>query len=537
MTSTPWYLGYGQRQALALLILACGLATSGLACRATPALADDAPAALLPPEGGLAVFSSVREVAVERADGLSPWSASLELTTPGTYHLHGRALFDLAAPQAVPFYRLTKPIRAYGRLNGQQLPLPLPGLWYEAIPAIPATLFRQGRNVLELEWPEEVTAAHLAKQGRLAIALAATLGVEPALGIESGPVLGQAGSDHATLACRTSRPALVELVISGQRLRSGPGHHHAFRIGGLLPDTVYPYALTATDPTDGSQVACPEQALRTFPAGPAAYRFVVFGDTQANPGPWRQIALAALAERPLFSVFVGDLTDNGLESERWNREFFTPAAELLATVPSYVVLGNHEYGSPLVPRLFPAPDGRTNWQQRIGPLTLIGIDGGARGGSAWSEPGPERTWLEDTLAARGGLRFLVTHYPPLSSGHHYRRSLTAPPGDLDVPTRVAREALLPLLRRAGLDAVLCGHEHFYQRLEPEGGPSIIVTVAGARMGRATAEVPGIKVTSERWHYLLMEVTSEHCVMTAKAVDGTVLDRREWMVPNVTGAGP
>ena len=369
------------------------------------------------------------------------------------------------------------------------------------------------------------------------IALAATLGVEPALSIESGPVLGQAGSDHATLACRTSRPALVELVISGQRLRSGPGHLHAFRIGSLLPDTVYPYTLTATDPTDGTLVACPAQTLRTFPAEPAAYRFVVFGDTQANPGPWRQLALAALAERPLFSVFVGDLTDNGLESERWNREFFTPAAELLATVPSYVVLGNHEYGSPLVPRLFPAPGGRRDWQQRLGPLTLIGIDGGARDGSAWSEPGPERTWLEDAVAARDGLRFLVTHYPPLSSGHHYRRSLTAPPGDLDVPTRVARETLLPLLRRVGLEAVLCGHEHFYQRIEPAGGPSVIVTVAGARMGRATAEIPDIAATSERWHYLLMEVTRERCVMTAKAVDGTVLDRREWLVPTAAGAGP
>src|SRR6185436_19334444 len=73
-----------------------------------------------------------------------------------------------------------------------------------------------------------------------------------------------------------------------------------------------------------------------------------------------------------------------------------------------------------------------------------------------SSTGPMATWLEADLAATSAKWIIAFwHHPPYSRGTHN--------SDVDIELIEMRENILPILEAGGVDLVLCGHSHAYER--------------------------------------------------------------------------
>jgi len=209
------------------------------------------------------------------------------------------------------------------------------------------------------------------------------------------------------------------------------------------------------------------------------------------------LALADAAPAATRIIAVGDVGRGGAPQERFGaavRRFESSnAADLLIT------LGDNDYTDS--PAAF-----RENWRTSFGWLRRAGVDvAGALGdhdvegpddGSFELEvlgmPGPyysrvagdvevfvldassrsratdeeQRSWLEQALAASTARwKIAVVHRPPYTCGR-YR-------GSPEVQT-----AFVPLFEQYGVQLVLSGDDHNYQRFEPENGVTYIVDGAG-----------------------------------------------------------
>jgi len=421
-------------------------------------------------------------------------------------------------------------------LNGQPLPVPLKGMVYKTVPAIPPAAFRKGKNELAARigfdnrpkkeddpLPDPATVA-------LEVRLA---GLQPSdLRMHTGPILGAVTETSFSVTCRTNLPVPVALAAEGAgktvRLTSEPGLFHRFRVEGLDPKTKWTYRL------DGK--AWP---AKLAPAAGKPLRMVFMGDCRSRPRDWAAVAAAALKADPDLVVFNGDMTACGRYDWLWDDEFHAPAAELLATVPFYPVMGNHEENAPVYPLLFHTPggDGKAkNWVQQVGPVLLITYD------TAWSRNRDVDfpKWFERNVdTSKAKFIFFFTHYPAWSSG----RSTTIDP-KTRLPehsgSRFARQVVLPLLAECRATALFASHEHLYERSDLPGGLSHIISGrAGAPAGRRNEKEdnnPYSKVFTTDLHYCLLEVSGDACAFRAVTPEGKTIDSLTWAA-RAQGAEP
>src|SRR5699024_3145053 len=76
--------------------------------------------------------------------------------------------------------------------------------------------------------------------------------------------------------------------------------------------------------------------------------------------------------------------------------------------------------------------------------------------------GPQAKWLKQDLAANAGTHkwtFVCMHHPPYTNGTH--ASGYSSDGESDLVA--LRKNISPILERYGVDVVLSGHSHVYER--------------------------------------------------------------------------
>lgn len=290
-------------------------------------------------------------------------------------------------------------------------------------------------------------------------------------------------------------------AVSGREVYT----HHA-RLRDLTADREYVYAATH----DGA----PAQAgsFRTAPTGRVPLRFTSFGDqgTGQDGGPantstvWGDYVVDQVERLdPLFHLLNGDLCYGNLADDRpaaWDT-FFRNNSRSARNRPWMPALGNHENESGNGPQGFASyltrfalPDNgsrafRGNWYAfTAGSVRVISLDaddvayqnGGdfpLRGYSG----GEQERWLDRTLAAARrdpAIDWIVVTMHQL---------LMSSAAALNGPDLGTRERFLPLFDKHGVDLVLCGHDHHYERCHPVHGtesaaftdrPRVVSTDAG-----------------------------------------------------------
>ena len=367
------------------------------------------------------------------------------------------------------------------------------------------------------------------------------------LKIQTGPILGAFDAGYFTVTCCTNQPASVRVArvnAAGEQetavADSAAGQIHRLKVPrtaaaaqGEARAAAPEYVLIAAGDGQGGSAGA---ALSVKLAAPPPitkgekFTFVAMGDSRTYPDKWAVVAAAARKSNPRFVLFTGDMVSDGADEASWERDFFGPAKELFAATPFYTVRGNHERRGARFDEIIysPSPDGRArHWSQRQGDATIIGVDGL----EDWSAGGENAKWLEGVLAACDSkFIFLADHYPAWTSSTHGKLDAAGRP--MERPTREGQDVILPLLAKYKATAFLAGHDHCYERSEPEGGVTVIITGgAGAPLYPKAADAekqnPWSRVFASRLNYCLFEISGDVCEMKALSPDGALIDTRTW----------
>jgi 3',5'-cyclic AMP phosphodiesterase CpdA len=277
---------------------------------------------------------------------------------------------------------------------------------------------------------------------------------------------------------------------------------------------VWPFVTKTEDLLPGRAPRGPV-AAGAWPEGPDVVRFAVVGDHGSGGRNAMRVAsrMVETHRRQPFGLIVhaGDLVYYGDLDSRYDEVVRRPFGPLLdAGVELRPVLGNHDFDYAATLRALERHGlpGRY-YSFRSGPVEFFMLDStppalGGAGGAA------QKLWLEERLASSTATwRVAVLHHPLYSSGRHG--------SDL-----VLREAVEELFVRHGVDLVISGHDHHYERSLPQQGVTYIVTGGGAKLSRAGRST-FTAVSESKLHFLLVDADVNRLRVQAIDSGGTVFD--------------
>ena len=254
-------------------------------------------------------------------------------------------------------------------------------------------------------------------------------------------------------------------------------------ITGLTVSTTYEYRVQS----GGSW-----SEWKTFTTPPPVgscepIRLVIGGDGRGgeafyDPGfvsrHWQVIAESVHNESAHAMIYTGDLVHDGGEDAQWE-DWFNMSALLTAETPVLPVLGNHDDGpgdgdNQWYNKTFALPlssagewdesmDPDENgvediWAVVIGNVLLIGLS--TEMGE--SEKAIQQAFLQNTISTYDAIvdwKFVFFHRPLWSSGAHGSNE----------DDKIGAGTLIGLIDDYGVDFVICGHDHDYERFHPSKG--------------------------------------------------------------------
>lgn len=243
---------------------------------------------------------------------------------------------------------------------------------------------------------------------------------------------------------------------------------------------------------------------------PPALRLAVAGDVGDSGGAQELVAagIVAVARTQPYDVLLllGDNVYPYGDPDQLPTRVFEPFGPVLdGGAELRAILGNHDvlqgHGDDQLAAL--GMPGRW-WAQQYGDVLLVGLD------STRTRDPQQLDWLERTLAATTARwRIVALHHPPYSAG--YQGSSLA-----------AREVFSPVLARHGVQLVLSGHDHDYQRSVPLAGVTYVVSGAGAT-SRRTGARSFTEVSYATSHFTDLSIYEDRLVLRAVNRDARVFD--------------
>ncbi|NCX95577.1 MAG: T9SS C-terminal target domain-containing protein [Chitinophagia bacterium] len=305
----------------------------------------------------------------------------------------------------------------------------------------------------------------------------------------------------------------------------------AYRFPTVLPDTTIYYKIwnSATSSWEA------QKTYHTAP-NPAAkkFSFAALGDCRSSPSILTSVSDFVTARRPALCLFNGDLTQTGVSASEYNT-FFSAASNFLEQNLVLHAEGNHDATSPVTfSNLWNLPiTNGTNlyYAVRYGNAFFVTINSCDPTNSAM------RTWLHDTLTAAAAdstitWKVVSFHHPFFNVGSHQ--------GDMDA----YRTSIWKEFDDHGVDMVLNGHDHNYQRSKPinlnvstsapvanfgsgpgEGRLQIISGGAGASLYArgSSADAWAINIFNSTYNYVYCNVDGCTAKITAYNSSNSVID--------------
>ena len=280
-------------------------------------------------------------------------------------------------------------------------------------------------------------------------------------------------------------------------------------IDGLAPETIYCYQIRGEfgewlQPT----------GFRTAPTPGSAtpVRILAIGDLGTRTSDQFAV-LDAMSNVSYDLVLVaGDLAyEKGTLSDHENN-FFSVYSEIMRSIPFFVISGNHDYAADgaVFREVFAlpengAPHGRERWYSLDwGDIHIVALD-------TEQVDDVQAQWLENALSANEKpwtIAFL--HRPPYSSGKHGS-------------TASVQSSFVPLFERYGVNLVLAGHDHNYERTKAVGGVTYVVTGSGGRGTRPVGSSSFTEYSESVAHFSHITVGGEDLSLHAIDASGTDFD--------------
>ncbi|MCW5912316.1 MAG: metallophosphoesterase [Cyclobacteriaceae bacterium] len=237
------------------------------------------------------------------------------------------------------------------------------------------------------------------------------------------------------------------------------------------------------------------------------FSFSVWGDSQSGWHSFQKHIQHLSQEQDAFTVGVGDLVGNGCKAEEW-RAFTGLLSDYTANRPAYLIAGNHDYDgyytdlNPQGYHQYASPAGKPYFAWTYANCAFIAIDPNTQFPIGFPEE--QRDWFYGQLQSdkwkRAAWRFVFVHQPPYSQGWAGYQ------GDA-----VVRELLEPVMEEAGIDFVIAGHTHDYERMVKHYGKQrthfIITGGGGGSLEPAESSAqPKMDTVIKAHHYIRFRVS-------------------------------
>ena len=213
------------------------------------------------------------------------------------------------------------------------------------------------------------------------------------------------------------------------------------------------------------------------PLKPDSLRFAVIGDSGSGTQEQYQTGKVLADARDTFPysfvLMLGDNIYGGQKPKDLFLKFEQPYRRILdAGVSFYASLGNHD--DPDVDTAYKPfnMNGNRYYTFTKDAVQFFALD------SSYMHPAQAR-WFEDQLqASKTPWKIAYMHHPIYSSGKKHG-------SDMEL-----RAYLEPLLLKYGVDVVMAGHEHFYERLAPQKGVNYFIAGSAGKLREGNID-PGL----------------------------------------------
>lgn len=309
-------------------------------------------------------------------------------------------------------------------------------------------------------------------------------------------------------------------------------------IRGLQPDTEYPYEVEL----NGRTIAT--SRLRTWPVKSDKLCFFVIGDWGSGDqwqyrvasAMWDEFGRREKTDCPVrFVLTTGDnlygqfgltlkFRNTGDTDDQWGPKFLVPYRELIARVPFFPSLGNHD-GNETEARgdltayldnfFFPGLEPARYYRFSYGGLadffaldsTLNTETGPPK--AIFEKDGDQHKWLTKNLSeTRVPWKIPYMHHPPFNAGPRHE------------PVAKSLSHFLDAFKENGVRVVFSGHEHNFQFSEANrttGGIRYIVSGAGGELResnvRALMKDAQIEGWAAQYHFLMVEIYDKEMKVT------------------------
>jgi UDP-2,3-diacylglucosamine pyrophosphatase LpxH len=348
---------------------------------------------------------------------------------------------------------------------------------------------------------------------------------------DCGPFLLKPGANEMVIVVDNASSVKATLTLhpegrqwETQVFKSEKQKHHVFNLKTLLPDTKYCYRVTGSGGLDSG-----EWRFHTLPKETQNYKLVAFGDIRSQPKRWKAVAdlIHKNESDALYLMGTGDYPSYGASYKLWVDQVFTPGRTLLAEVPLWPAIGNHEAtiskGKTNTKthyfRLFELP-GNERWFRIDDALhTLIILDTNV----AMDPKSEQFAFLKQQLQSKRRLfTILVFHSPVYDSGGHSRLRKDGKAAEQSI--RHARRYWAPMFEKYGVDLVLSGHNHLYERSKKRGVHYITTGGGGAPLYTPNKVKNPYQIVAKKvYHYCRLTVSGTRLDLHAIDVDGNVID--------------
>jgi hypothetical protein len=265
----------------------------------------------------------------------------------------------------------------------------------------------------------------------------------------------------------------------------------------------------------------------TLPMKNGSVKFAVIGDT--GTGDKHQLAVAKQlaathARFPFeFVVMVGDNIYGGNSARDYEKKFAVPYKPLLDDgVKFYAALGNHDDPSERFYKPFNMNGERYYSFKPANGVRFFAMD------STYIDD-KQLKWVDEQLGASGSdWKICFFHHPPYSSGETHGSDETL------------RTQLEPIFVKHGVNVVLTGHEHFYERIKPQKGIAYFITGSSAKLreGNITQTQLTAKGFDSGYTFMIVEIVGDDMYYqvitdTAKTIDSGQVHRVGKVEPTPT----
>lgn len=341
-----------------------------------------------------------------------------------------------------------------------------------------------------------------------------------------GPYLQNVTQESIVVMWQTAAPASA-CVLYGKAgyeqkvCRPSLETVHEITLPGLETETQYHYTAVT------GELASPDAVFRTAPRRDTPFKFDVWGDSRTDYRTHQSVVRAMMKNPPDIALNVGDVVTHGANYGEWGREHFLPIRSMGFTVPTYISIGNHEYGgfgngNPVTwfEQFVSQPGNEYYFAITYGNSRFIILNPQEEHGPYNVAPGTAQyDWLikefESGEYKNATFHFVFLHEPPYSegwSGGYY---------DGESSLRIN---LVPLLEKYGVDMLFAGHTHDYERGRQNGTYYIITGGGGSSLDDTIYyDWPHIELVRFIYHFSEIKINGTRLEFKAIDRNGKVFD--------------